>query len=204
MPLPDEPREARDAPSSAPSDHSLLQRFRRGSEDAAMQLYLRYAQRLRALAESQCSPELIRRVDIEDIVQSVFGSFFRRASKGYYDVPAGEELWKLLLVIALNKIRNKGAFHRAAKRDVRRTVTVEEALQDLQASDADADAEYAFLQIAIAEALDRLPAQHKTMLELRIEGYEVAEIAQKTGRSKRTVERILQEAREKLRDLLGE
>jgi RNA polymerase sigma-70 factor, ECF subfamily len=204
MPLPDEPREARDAPSGAPSDHSLLQRFRHVSEDAAMQLYLRYAQRLRALAESQCSPELMRRVDVEDIVQSVFGSFFRRAGQGYYDVPAGEELWKLLLVIALNKIRTKGAFHRAAKRDVRRTVAAEEALQNLQAADADADAEYAFLQVAIAEALDRLPAQHKAMLELRIEGYEVAEIAQKTGRAKRTVERILQEARDKLRDLLGE
>jgi DNA-directed RNA polymerase specialized sigma24 family protein len=53
-----------------------------------------------------------------------------------------------------------------------------------------------------AEALDRLQAQHKAILELRIEGYEVAGIAQKTGRSKRTVERILQEARDKLHDLL--
>jgi RNA polymerase sigma-70 factor (ECF subfamily) len=201
-PLEDGPGEANKAPSS--DDHSLLQRFRRGSQDAAMQLYLRYAQRLRALAEAQCSPDLTRRVDIEDIVQSVFGSFFRKVSQGYYDVPAGEELWKLLLVIALNKIRTKGAFHRAAKRDVRRTVAGEAVLHGLQASDADDDVDYAFLQVAIAEALERLPSQHKAMLEFRIEGYEVAEIAQKMGRSKRTVERILQEARDKLRDLLGE
>jgi RNA polymerase sigma-70 factor (ECF subfamily) len=199
----DAPGEAQKAPGGGSSDHSLLQRYRRGSQDAAMQLYLRYAQRLRALAEAQCSPDLTRRVDVEDIVQSVFGSFFRGANKGYYEVPAGDELWKLLLVIALNKIRTKGAFHRAAKRDVRRTVAGEAALQGLRASDTDDDAEYAFLQLAIAEALEKLPSQHKAMLELRIEGYEVAEIAQKTQRSKRTVERILQEARNKLSDLLG-
>ena len=39
------------------------------------------------------------------------------------------------------------------------------------------------------------------MARLRLEGYEVAEIARKTGRSRRTVERILQETRVKL-DLL--
>jgi RNA polymerase sigma-70 factor (ECF subfamily) len=190
--------------SDEPTDHSLLHSFCRGSQDAAMQLYLRYAKRLRALAEAQCSRELTLRVDVEDIVQSVFGSFFRVASQGYYDVPAGNELWKLLLVIALHKIRTKGAFHRAAKRDVRRTISGEAALRDLAASDTDDDAEYAYLQLAISEALERLPSQHKAMLELRIQGYEVAEIAQKTGRSKRTVERILQEARKRLSDLLGE
>jgi RNA polymerase sigma-70 factor (ECF subfamily) len=98
-----------------------LLRLRLGNQDAALQLYLRYAHRLRALAKAQCSAELARRIDTEDIVQSVFGSFFRRAGQGYYDVPAGDELWKLLLVIALNKIRAQSAFHRAAKRDVRRT-----------------------------------------------------------------------------------
>src|SRR5437016_4908755 len=101
------------------SDASLLRRLRLGSEDAATQLYLRYAHRLRALARAQSSPELARRVDADEIVQSIFGSFFRVASTGHYDVPEGEEIWKLLLVIALHKIRAKGAFHRAAKRDVR-------------------------------------------------------------------------------------
>jgi DNA-directed RNA polymerase specialized sigma24 family protein len=40
------------------------------------------------------------------------------------------------------------------------------------------------------------------MVQLRIEGYEVAEIAHQTGRAKRTVERILQESRKKLSALL--
>src|SRR4051794_30331946 len=84
-----------------PSDQSLLQRFRRGQDDAPTLLYLRYAERLRALAAKQSSPSLAARVDPEDIVQSVFRTFFRRAALGHYNVPDGEEIWKLLLVIAL-------------------------------------------------------------------------------------------------------
>jgi RNA polymerase sigma-70 factor (ECF subfamily) len=104
-----------------PSDHSLLRRYRRGNQEAATQIYARYACRLRALAQAQCSPDLARREEVSDLVQSVFGSFFRGVKHGHYDVPAEEDLWKLFLVIALHKIRRKGNFHRRAKRDVRRT-----------------------------------------------------------------------------------
>jgi RNA polymerase sigma-70 factor (ECF subfamily) len=180
----------------------LLRRLRGGSQDAATQLYLRYANRLHALAKAKCSSDLARRVEAEDIVQSVFGSFFRGASRGYYDVPAGEELWKLFLVIALNKIRAKGAYHRAAKRDVRLTAGSEGLEQAAELPAGADEAAYAVLQMTVDEALERLPAQHKQMLVLRVEGHEVAEIAQLTGRSKRTVERVLQESRKKLAGLL--
>jgi DNA-directed RNA polymerase specialized sigma24 family protein len=42
------------------------------------------------------------------------------------------------------------------------------------------------------------------MVTLRIEGHEVAEIARLTNRSHRTVERLLQQARERLTELMGE
>src|SRR2546428_2278489 len=95
---------ARQGTNRALSDRSLLGRIRRGQKDAATVLYMRYAERLRALAVAQCSPGLAKRVEPDDIVQSVFRTFFRRVTQGQYDVPAGEELWKLLLVMALNKI----------------------------------------------------------------------------------------------------
>ena len=110
----------RAAPAGEPSDQSLLRRFQHGHEDASTELYLRYSERLLALVAAG-----FRRpgpaVDPEDIVQSVFRTFFRRASLGHYTVPDGDEIWKLFLVIALNKVRAIGSFHRAAKRDVRRT-----------------------------------------------------------------------------------
>jgi RNA polymerase sigma-70 factor (ECF subfamily) len=185
-----------------PSDHSLLGRFRRGNQDAATAIYVRYANRLRALAKAQCSPDLARREEVDDLVQSVFGSFFRGVQHGHYDAPAGEDLWKLFLVIALHKIRDKGDFHRAAKRDVRRTAGGQSFDLALHTQPHPDQADCVFLQMVVDEALERLPPLQREMVQLRIEGYEVAEIADKTGRSKRTVERLLQKSREKLGDLL--
>jgi RNA polymerase sigma-70 factor (ECF subfamily) len=185
------------------SDGSLVRRFRHGSEDAATQLYLRYARRLRALARARCPRNLAVRVDADDIVQSVFRSFFQAARRGLYEVPRGEELWKILLVIALNKIRDATSFHQAARRDVRLTAQAEHNQAALAEKQQD-DASLVFLQLVIDEALERLPPPHRRMVRMRIEGHEVAQIALATGRSKRSVERILQEARQKLHEAFHE
>src|SRR5437867_3871451 len=88
------------------SDRELLRRLRGGDEDAAGLLYHRYARRLLAFAQARCTGPVLRVVEAEDVVQSVFRSFFRKAALGMYDVPDHEELWKLLMVIALNKLRD--------------------------------------------------------------------------------------------------
>ena len=71
-------------------------------------------------------PELVEQVSPCDVINLHWiggfldwSSFFRKAGSGDYEVPHGEDLWKLFLVMALNKVRAKGAFHRAAKRDIR-------------------------------------------------------------------------------------
>ena len=188
-----------DPDGPAATDASLLRRFRRGETDAATELYVRYAGRLRALAAAQASPDLQRRVDPDDIVQSVFRTFFRRAAEGQYDVPAGDELWKLFLVIGLNKIRAVAAYHKAAKRDVRQTAAGGEFDKAVDATPAaDAEALHA-LTLTIDELLAPLSATHREIIDLRVAGHEVAEISARTGRAKRSVERILQEFRESLR-----
>jgi RNA polymerase sigma-70 factor (ECF subfamily) len=186
------------------SDRSLLRRLQQGQADASTELYLRYAERLLALASSQSSSDLARRVDPEDIVQSVFRTFFRRASLGQYAVPDGEEIWKLLLVIALNKVRATGAFHRAAKRDVRRTYggeAFDRAVESRPGRDEDA---MKVLRMVVEELLDSLPEAHRRMIELRIEGHELNDIAAAVQRSKRSVERVLQDFRQRLDALIGE
>ena len=50
--------------------------------------------------------------------------------------------------------------------------------------------------------MDGLPAQHRLVVQLRMEGHEVAEIAKMMGRGKRSVERILQKCRERMSRLL--
>jgi RNA polymerase sigma-70 factor (ECF subfamily) len=190
---------------SEPSDQQLLAELRSGGHEAATALYRRYAKRLRQLIRSKCSAALARRLDADDILQSVFHAFFKGAKGGCYQVPAGEELWPLLLVIALNKIRTQGSFHRAAKRDVRLTCGLEDsrvlkqAVQELETHEP-----VPLLQLVANEALERIPPSMREIIQLRMAGHEVEEIAQLVGRSKRTVERILQTCRHQLSELLEE
>ena len=191
------------APQGEPSDHELLRQFREGNQEAATRIYLRYAHRLHALARARCCERLAQRVEADDIVQSVFRTFFRRATRGCYDVPDGEELWKLFLVIALNKIRDERSFHFAAKRDVR-LAKGSGYLERVATSAPGQDPRPRLhLKMVIAEALAQLPPVYRRIVELRIDGHEVAEIARVTERSKRTVERTLQEFRAKLSELLA-
>jgi RNA polymerase sigma-70 factor (ECF subfamily) len=186
------------------TDGSLLRRFQGGQHDASTELYLRYAERLHALVVKQSSKDLARRVDAEEIVQSVFRTFFRRAAHGHYTVPDGEEMWKLLLVIALNKVRAAGAHHRASKRDVRQTVGGEAFVRAMESEQCRDEGALSVLRMVIEELLERMPAANRRMIELRIEGYEVAEITERVQRSKRTVERVLQGFRNRLEALIHE
>ena len=200
------PEELKSDPDSdqgdAISDRSLLRRFQRGQADASTALYLRYVERLQALAAAQSSPALARRVDAEEIVQSVFRTFFRRASLGHYAVPDGEEIWKLLLVIALNKVRATGAFHLAAKRDVRKTAGGEAFERAVEAGSGPDEIALTTLRIVVEDLLKELPETHRRMIEMRIEGYEVSEVSDAVRRSKRSVERVLQDFRQRLDSLI--
>lgn len=190
-------------PTPSATDKSLLTRYRRGDDDAATELYLRYADRLRALATHQTSSLLQQRVDADDMVQSVFRTFFRRAAIGQYDIPEGDELWKLLLVIGLNKIRYAGVFHRADKRDITKTTSAEDAQFTLTTQRGGDEVALNVLRLTIDEMLEPLPAIVREIVQLRIAGHEINDISQTTGRSKRSVERILQEFRQKLGGLVN-
>lgn len=180
------------------TDHSLIDRFRNGEQDAATQLYLRYAARLQSWASSQTSTAYKSRFDEEDVVQSVFRTLFRRVSEGLYDVPPGEELWQLLLVIALNKIRKLANYHRAQKRDIGKTQG-SDALELVRFSNRSAD-ETALhvLQNVLDELFGDMSETHRKVVELRIEGHKTDDIAERTGRSSRTIERVLQSFRLRL------
>jgi RNA polymerase sigma-70 factor (ECF subfamily) len=181
------------------TDRSLLRRLRSGEQDAATALYRRYAPRVEALAKLQTSSALASRLDAEDVVQSVFRTFFRRAASGQYEVPKSTELWNLLYVISLNKIRSLAAHHRADKRAVAAT----EAWSDGEHADTDAEQHgLVLLQLVIDDVLVSLPESQRRMVTMRIEGRHVTEIAAATGRSMRSVERLLQDFRSRLSRLI--
>jgi DNA-directed RNA polymerase specialized sigma24 family protein len=63
---------------------------------------------------------------------------------------------------------------------------------------------YAHLKLVLVEILQQLPPHSQVMVKLRTEGWDITEVARKTGRSRRTVERILQETRLDLVRILGQ
>ena len=111
------PREISWPTKAGPSDHFLVAQCHAGSQDAATQIHVRYVKRLTNLVRSRCSAKLARTAGVEDIVQSIFGTFFRRVGQGFYGVSDGDTVWKLLLVIALNRVRTQATYYYAAKRE---------------------------------------------------------------------------------------
>ncbi len=180
------------------SDKTLLARLKRGGDDAATAVYVRYARRLRKLAANQMPDKLAARIDPDDIVQSVFRTFFRRAGLGQYDLPDGEQLWRLLLVISLNKVRSVAVHHRAAKRDIASTVPISTVPETSGGSAPQEETELSILQMTIDDLLVDYPLAQREVICLRIAGHEIDDIVAKTQRSKRTVERTLQRFRQQL------
>jgi RNA polymerase sigma-70 factor, ECF subfamily len=178
------------------TDESLLRRYQSGDETAATDIYLRYAHRLRALARQYCTPNFASRFDADDVLQSVFRAFFHGARRRVYAVPPEGELWGLLMVLAINKIRTLVGHHRAGKRAVGQTSLVPDL--DSHPATATDDSAAALLRMVLDEQMAALPESNRLIIRLRTEGYEVSEIAQQTGRSRRTVERVLQDFRARL------
>ena len=78
------PREAvMHRPDSIPE---LVQRVRAGEARAAEELFARYARQLTRLAEENLSRKVLARVGGEDVVQSVFRTFFRRTAQGEFRI----------------------------------------------------------------------------------------------------------------------
>lgn len=192
------PNAAEPPAAEPPGDHTLVRFVRGGDEAAAEELYRRYAARLRRLVADRCSPEFAPRFDPDDIVQSVFRVLYEGMRTRFYDVPQGGELWGLLFVLAVNKLRDQVAYHRAARRNVRRTTDAPDQAEALARDESTA----ALLRLTVEEYLAGLDETGRAIVALRMTGHSVDEVAERVGRAKRTVERVLQKARDQLDELL--
>lgn len=179
-----------------PSDHTLVECAKGGSEDAAVELYRRYAARLHRVVAERQSKLFAARFDPDDVVQSVFRILYQGLRSDHYHVPKGGELWGLLFVLAVNKVRWQIAHHRAAKRTVHKTTDLDDVPMAADAVDE------AVLRLTVDDYLAGLPDADQVVVGLRMDGYSVAEIAARTGRALRSVERVLQRVRDQLAECL--
>lgn len=191
-------------PMSKQTAIELLAHWRDGDEAAARVLFDRFSQRLTALAEQHISAKLGKRLDGEDIVQSVFRTFFQRSADGQWHVETSGELWQLLVTITLAKVRSQARRHGAARRDVTAEASpIGDWLGEAIA--AGPQPEDAMILVEQMEAiLQGLPATYSDILAQRLEGRSRTEIAGRLGISRHTVYRALDLLRERLEQLQSE
>lgn len=194
---------------------------------AAEAIFEFYSDQLLSFVRRQLSNKLASRVDPEDILQSVFGSFFRRP----FDLQDARSLFALLVEISLNKTRDTARFHQREKRDVRReglasaepvSNGIRHALEQRRASvnpvlpvtpeDCDDSLfdEVSLRQMAsgataeqaaiVIEMFESLPEDLQQILNWRLDGLTEAEIAERIGKTRRTVTRKLALIYDRLRD----
>jgi RNA polymerase sigma-70 factor (ECF subfamily) len=174
----------------------LLARWRTGDQEAAAVLFQRYTNRLIALARSRLPVDLARRVDAEDVVQSVYRSFFAGAHDGHYQLQQGGDLWRLLVTITLHKVYYQVKRNQADKRAVRREqpLAMEDTLHGIPAQRLAQDPSPMEL-LALVDELERmmrgLDPVERRMLQMRLQGHNLAEIAADTQRCQQTVRRLL-------------
>jgi len=106
--------------SSADSFDVLLTRLQAGDPDPAAAVFGRYAHRLIALARVLLSGQLRQKVDPEDVLQSVFRTFFRRQASGEFELHDWDGMWALLSVITLRKCGHQAEHYLAMCRDLKR------------------------------------------------------------------------------------
>ena len=105
----------------------LLAQVRGGDAAAAEELVRTYEPELRRAIRVRLTDARLRRlVDSIDICQSVLAGFFVRTAAGQYDIQTPEELLKLLVTMARNRVIDWARRTQADRRDGRRDVSIEQ------------------------------------------------------------------------------
>jgi len=192
--------------SEPESFDDVMGRLRSGDEDAAAEVFNRFAGRLIGLARTRLDTRVRRKVDPEDVMQSVFRSFFVRQAKGQFDLGGWDSLWNLLVRITLRKCgRQIKAFHtkgRDVGREMSAAVSDQTSHRQWEAIAREPTPEEA---VSLTDSVERimrdLDERRQKMLVLRLQRFTVPEISQQVGCTERTVHRVLGKVRESLQRL---
>jgi RNA polymerase sigma-70 factor (ECF subfamily) len=179
-------------------NEELLARLRKGDQAAAAMVHEQFAARLVALARSRLDPRIRQKVDPEDVVQSVFSSFFARHADDQFQLADGDGLWALLALITVRKCGHKVEQYQSGRRSVDAEVAIG-PVGDSRAWEAMATdptpSQAAILTETVETVMRQLEPRQRKILELALQGTSHEEIARELACSLRTVRRALDKTR---------
>jgi RNA polymerase sigma factor (sigma-70 family) len=189
-----------------------LAKFKAGDPAAAQQLWERYFRRLVGLARKKLQGWARRGADEEDVALSAFASFCRGVEQGRFPrLDDQDDLWRLLVTITARKAYQLKLREGRQKRSARATLdeaalagpTGEDGPGLEQFLDAEPTPQMAAL---IAEEMQQLldglhDPELQTIAQWKLEGYTNEEIAGKLKCVPRTIERRMQDIRQRLEEV---
>ena len=140
----------------ADSFTEMMFRLRKGDQDAAAQIFNRFTRRLVGLARVHLDSRVRQKVDPEDVLQSVYKSFFLRYAQGEVALGGWDGLWGMLALITARKCgRCVRRFH-AARRDVDAEIAESGSADDSSEIEAFSDEPSPAEAIMLSEVVEQL------------------------------------------------
>jgi RNA polymerase sigma-70 factor (ECF subfamily) len=187
----------------------VMARLQAGDPAAAEAVFTRFARRLVGLARERLDARLRGKVDPDDVLQSVYRTFFRRHAAGEFVLGGWDGLWALLTVLTVRKCGRWQRHFQTRGRDVRQEVELAPAGEEERLSpehfNREPEPEEAAELADLIESMQRgLMPRDREIVALRLQDYNAAEIATQLGLPERTIHRVLDRVRERLRQLYDE
>jgi RNA polymerase sigma-70 factor (ECF subfamily) len=188
----------------AESFHDLIRRVRAGDAEAAAELVRQYEKEIRRTIRVRLTdPRLRRTLDSMDICQSVLGNFFVRASAGQFDLDQPEQLLKLLMTMARNKVMDKARQQTAGRRDQRRLEASGEGALAGVADRGDTPSQIVSGRELVEAARQLLSDEERYLAEQRALNRPWGEIAVEVGKTPEALRKQFERAMDRVAQQLG-
>lgn len=175
-----------------------------GDSAAATHIWQHYFDRLVRSVRARLYGQNRAVSDEEDIVLSVFDSFYNAAENGRFpDLSDRDDLWRLLLRMAARKVVDKRRHDLRQRRGGNvRLHSLDQAGDDEKVIEVIGVEPSPEMVLMMQESMEQLfshlgVGQLRDLAGAKLEGYSNAELAQRFGCSERTIERRLNLIREK-------
>ena len=185
-----------------------IELVKHGDASAANSIWSHYFDRLVRAVRTRMAGSSRAVSDEEDIVLSVFDSFYAAAGKNRFpDLADRDGLWRLLLKMSARKIVDKRRRDHRQRRGGDRIIESLEQNADPEIHDAIGSEPSPEMVLMMQESIEQLfshlgDGKLQDLAVAKLEGYSNAEIAVRFECSERTIERRLHLIREKLQQEL--